>query len=136
MRIKIALPQALLDQLINEVVQHLPEEACGFLTGTSEGIVENILPVENIQHQTKSFKMDGLEQLNKMQEMEEKRQTWLGIYHSHPEGEAYPSNTDIISQVYPEIAMFICAPNESGWQVKAFWVNEGLVEEEALEVLK
>ncbi len=121
--------------LINYVSGLFPEEACGFLTG-SEGIVESIISITNVLHQQTRFKMEPQEQIKAMIEMEQKRLRCLGIFHSHSEGEAYPSESDIKEYAYPEIPAFICAPVGNDWTVRAFWIIEDLVREATIEVLQ
>ena len=122
------------DELVNYVSGLYPEEACGFLAG-SRGVVEYVIPVTNILHQQTRFKMDAQEQVHAMAWMGQKNLMCLGIFHSHSEGEAYPSETDKKEYAYPEIPAFICAPDGKNWVIKAFWIVGDAVREESIEVL-
>ena len=56
---------------------------------------------------------------------EEINQVLLGIYHSHPNGPAIPSETDIAQAYYPEIAQFIISLKQSEPVVGAFLIENG-----------
>lgn len=60
----------------------------------------------------------------------------VGIYHSHPNSEAYPSQTDInLAENWPDLLYLICSladPDAPG--VRAFAIREGAVEEVELAV--
>jgi [CysO sulfur-carrier protein]-S-L-cysteine hydrolase len=84
----------------------LPHEGCGLLSGKN-GIAESIWPMENMNRSAISFSMN-LNQIEKVFELMNKRnESLVGIYHSHPTAEAYPSPQDIAYNNYPEVAHFI-----------------------------
>ncbi len=106
----------------------LPEEACGILAGRG-GRSERVIPVTNELHSPVRFRMAPLEQLNALIWLEEHGCDLLAIFHSHPTGPAYPSETDLAEFYYPGSAVIILAPAGREWQLRAFRIESGQVNE-------
>lgn len=73
------------------------DECCGFLLGydRSQRIVTNVLPATNIaRNKSVEFKVDPLEYLRAEQLAEKSGLELLGVYHSHPNCAAIPSESD------------------------------------------
>lgn len=74
------------------------EECCGFLLGHDRGIksVKQIIPARNVAFSDRHlrFEVDPLEYLRAEKFAAAARMDLLGIYHSHPEAPAVPSETD------------------------------------------
>jgi len=61
---------------------------------------------------------------------------FLGIYHSHPNGENAPSARDIELAYYSEEAYFILSPQpDAAKPVRAFSIREGCVAELQTEII-
>ena len=58
----------------------------------------------------------------------------MGIYHSHPRSPAEPSQTDINLADYPHWLYLIVSLAEASPTMRAWWIADGKVEEEALDV--
>lgn len=101
-----------LDQL-NQIIRHiescLPEEACG-LIGGKRGVGELVIPVENELHSPVRFRMAPLAQLKAMDQIEALGWDLLAIFHSHPQGPAGPSPTDVAEFFYPGTMVIIASP--------------------------
>ena len=110
--------------MLAHVVGCSPEEACGLLAGTGE-TVRAIFPVTNRAHSSSRFEMDPKEQLKVFNLLEESQLELLGIYHSHPNGPAYPSETDINSFLYPGVAYIIWYWMGETWDVQGFAIEAG-----------
>jgi proteasome lid subunit RPN8/RPN11 len=101
------------------VISCLPEEGCGLLAGINHHVLE-VIPITNILHSPYRFRMDPEEQLEAMIHIEDHGYQMLGIFHSHLQGPAGPSETDVKESTYPEVAFLIWSNSEQGWQCKAF----------------
>jgi len=82
----------------NHALETYPEECCGFLYGT-EGDVREIShagKTKNIksENKRKKFKIDPLEYLRAEKYAMANKLELLGIYHSHPDHPAVPSEHD------------------------------------------
>jgi proteasome lid subunit RPN8/RPN11 len=85
---------------MNELVasaESTPEECCGFLLGHErEGrIVTAVIPAQNVaENRQVHFEVDPLEYLRAEQYAAKHNLELVGIYHSHPNSPALPSETD------------------------------------------
>ncbi|MDW8328208.1 MAG: M67 family metallopeptidase, partial [Anaerolineales bacterium] len=98
-------------RLITEhLTRELPNEACGLLGGRA-GVVEQVIAVENAARSPVRYRMDPARQLEAMLAIEAAGLELTAIYHSHPNGPATPSLTDIAEAYYPDSLYLICSPD-------------------------
>ncbi|MSV33913.1 MAG: M67 family peptidase [Nitrosarchaeum sp.] len=74
-----------------------PNESCAILFGTVDGqktIVKEIFLTKNIDESPVNFTISNEQLIKCYKTAEEKKMEVVGIFHSHPNSEAYPSNTD------------------------------------------
>lgn len=84
-------------------------EVCGLVGGAGRKPL-NYYPIKNIaKFQQRSFLMDPEEQIACMRTMREKNEIMMGIFHSHPDSEAVPSDTDLALASYPHTIYFIAS---------------------------
>jgi proteasome lid subunit RPN8/RPN11 len=82
--------------IIKQGLDNLPEEAGGFIGG-KDGSIRGILPLFNghLYDKTATFSFTG-EDVERAQRFFNKHNLeYYGLYHTHPEGVAYPSQADI-----------------------------------------
>lgn len=124
--------------IITEVEQHLeaayPHEACGFLLGQIDEdqlIITHLIDVENksTENQRRRFVMDPLDYLKAERFAGKHDLTLLGIYHSHPDHPAIPSQHDL-EYAQPFFIYFIhtIAEGHAG-DAKAYRLEAGKFEE-------
>jgi proteasome lid subunit RPN8/RPN11 len=53
----------------------------------------------------------------------------LAAFHSHPQGPAGVSQSDVREWQYPEAALVVCTPGREGWVPRGFIVNGETVRE-------
>ena len=70
-----------------------PNESCAILFGKDNKVLEVYL-TENIEESPTNFTISNTELINAYKDAEGKNLEVIGIFHSHPNSEAYPSNTD------------------------------------------
>ncbi|WP_428327220.1 Mov34/MPN/PAD-1 family protein [Nitrosopumilus sp.] len=70
-----------------------PNESCAILFGKDE-IVSEIFLTKNIEESPVTFTISNEQLIEGYKIAEEKKVDVIGIFHSHPNSEAYPSNTD------------------------------------------
>lgn len=128
----LTLSRAQWEQMRGYVEAHAPLEACGLLGGR-EGIVELVIPVRNAAGSPVRFRMEPLEQLNAFEQVESAGMEVLAVFHSHPQGPAVPSPTDIAEAFY-EVVQVIWSPGEGEWLAHAFWIEAGRAAEVPLIV--
>jgi len=92
-----------------------PEEACGLLVGRSapgEGYsVSAVEASANVAAapRTRRFEVDPKLRLRLERELRESPDSVIGVYHSHPDGSAKPSETDISMIFEPAMVWLITA---------------------------
>ena len=70
-----------------------PNESCALLFGKDNTVLELFL-TENIEKSPVNFTISNKQLIEGYKMAEEKKMDVIGIFHSHPDSEAYPSNTD------------------------------------------
>ena len=95
-----------------------PEEACGLLVGCSEpGGACRVNAVEasaNVAEppRTRRFEVDPKLRLRLERELRDSSDSVVGVYHSHPNGSAEPSETDRSMIFEPDMIWLITAVGE------------------------
>lgn len=83
--------------LSNHADSEKPNESCAILFGTidkQETTVKEIFLTENIERSPVNFTISNEQLIKCYNTAEEKKMQVVGIFHSHPNSEAYPSETD------------------------------------------
>jgi proteasome lid subunit RPN8/RPN11 len=92
------LTQTILDQLTRNAIASSTEECCGFLLGWENDhhrVISSILIVENIAwNREKHFKISARDYLKAEKLAIQNNLQLLGVYHSHPNCRATPSEAD------------------------------------------
>lgn len=70
-----------------------PNESCAILFGKDDTVSEVFL-TKNIEESPVNFTISNEQLIEGYKIAEEKKVDVIGIFHSHPNSEAYPSNTD------------------------------------------
>ena len=92
-----------------------PEEACGLLVGRSAPgggyLVSAVEASANVAEppRTRRFEVDPKLRLRLERELRESPDSVIGVYHSHPDGSAKPSETDISMIFEPAMVWLITA---------------------------
>jgi proteasome lid subunit RPN8/RPN11 len=109
-------------------------ECCGLLAGR-DGVITHVFPAENVAiDPSKSYEIAPKEIVRLMREFRAAGLEFLGIYHSHPNGENEPSTRDVELAYYSEEAYLIISPRpEAARPVRAFSIRDGRVVELEIE---
>ncbi|HEY5735156.1 MAG TPA: M67 family metallopeptidase [Nitrosopumilus sp.] len=70
-----------------------PNESCALLFGKDDTVLDLFL-TKNIERSPVNFTISNKQLIEGYKMAEEKKMDVIGIFHSHPDSEAYPSNTD------------------------------------------
>ena len=70
-----------------------PNESCAILFGRNDQVLDLFL-TENIEKSSVNFTISNEQLIEGYKIAEEKEMEVIGIFHSHPDSDAYPSNTD------------------------------------------
>lgn len=125
----IVISQAQKELLLNHASKSKPNESCAILFGKIENgksIVKDVFLTENIVDSPVNFTISNEELLKAYKMAEEKNLDIVGIFHSHPGSNAYPSSTDK-KFMYSNPVIWIISSGESN-EFKAFQLDTEIIE--------
>jgi proteasome lid subunit RPN8/RPN11 len=134
-RIVLQISREDLDCLIGLARAGWPLEVCGLLAGRGSR-VEKIYPIANRLNSRSEFELAPRPFVAAVFDLEARGFELQAIYHSHPDGPAAPSPTDIIRAAYPEtFQVIVSLADPARPSVAAYRLADGQVEAIALEVV-
>ena len=90
---KIILSQSDKKILTEHAENEEPNESCAILFG-KDSLVSEVFLTKNIEESPVNFTISNDQLIEGYKIAEEKRIEVIGVFHSHPNSDAYPSNTD------------------------------------------
>ena len=128
------LPAELLDELIAHARDDAPNECCGMIAAR-DGRFTAHFRARNEFASPMRFQIDSRDQIRITNEIEERGDEIGAIFHSHPNSEAAPSQTDVnLARWWPGLLWVICSLAEDEPVVRAFRIDGSAVEEVTLDV--
>ena len=103
---ELVIPTHIFERMLAWAKTHAPVEACGILAGRN-GKVEKLYEMTNIDNSSDHFMMDPKEQFAAAKDIRSRGLEMLGVYHSHPETPARPSEEDIRLALTPNVTYVI-----------------------------
>ena len=132
---RVQIEAAVIDSMVEHAQLEAPLECCGLLMGQA-GRVTHLRRMRNLAQSRVRYEMVPGELLRFFKGLRGSGLQHLGIYHSHPSSEAYPSATDISQAFYPDcvyVILSLLAPDSPS--VRGFSIVEGVVAELAIQRL-
>ncbi len=130
LHVKRPLFQAMLEHL----QAHYPLEACGILAGTTNHVL-HLYVVDNILKSPTAYEMDPRQQLQAMIDLEERGWEMTAVFHSHPTGPEWPSETDIVQAYYPaSVTVIVSLADRKKPVVRGFRIENGRYHEVKISV--
>ncbi|MBK8025942.1 MAG: M67 family metallopeptidase [Chloroflexi bacterium] len=115
-------------QMIRHAQSAAPDEACGVLLGNliPNGIaqVAQVIQVENIAPDPRvTYHLDDRRLAQIMGSLERTGQDVVGFFHSHPQSDPIPSQSDVRQAYYPDIPYLIVGlggarPAAAAWRMR------------------
>ena len=122
---KIILSQADKKILSEYSENQKPNESCALLFGKDDRVSDLFL-TENIEKSPVNFTISNKQLIEGYNMAEEKKIKVIGIFHSHPDSEAYPSNTDMkFMQSNPVIWIIYSGMNKN---FRAYYLESDIIE--------
>jgi proteasome lid subunit RPN8/RPN11 len=117
--VRIPIPAAILEDIVDHARACSPQEGCGFLVGRS-GSVDRFVPAPNILQSASAFEVDPVFLFDLFRGLRSSGEELVAIYHSHPNGPAIPSQRDVAHAHYPDAAQVIVSLAGVEPEVKAY----------------
>jgi proteasome lid subunit RPN8/RPN11 len=113
-----------------------PDEACGVIAGPAgSDRPERFIAMLNAERSPTFYRFDSMEQFRVWQEMDERDEEPVVIYHSHTATEAYPSRTDISYASEPGAHYVLVSTRDPDMaEFRSFRIVGGTVTEEEVRV--
>ncbi|MGA1368770.1 MAG: Mov34/MPN/PAD-1 family protein [Blastocatellia bacterium] len=107
---RLTVPLPIYQALMAHALREAPWECCGLLGGVGEA-VQSCHPLTNRALTPQTHYFASPEDLfPAMRSLREAGETLLAIYHSHPVGDPFPSETDLELAFYPQVVYLIVGP--------------------------
>lgn len=106
-------------------VECAPNECCGLLGGRNELLLDYYPLTNRAETPERNYFAAPEEIFEAMRRMRKRGQQHVGIYHSHPRSQPYPSRVDIEMAFYPQAVNFIMSLNPA--ELRAFRIEDGNV---------
>jgi len=137
----ITLSKEVKDQIRAHAVRDYPFECCGFLFGhvdTQQRTIIKSKPVENVEeaaNKKRNFEISSEAYMKAEEEVEQEGMVLAGIYHSHPDHPAVPSQSDL-KKALPFFSYVIMTAKVSEiGSLKSWYLNDdGKFEEEEVTI--
>ncbi len=124
----VSAPSAVRRAIVTHAWRDAPNECCGLLLGRP-GWVQSALPAPNLAASPVRFELDPAVHVavrRVVRNLTPPLQI-VGVYHSHPVSEAWPSEADRQQAFYPEWMHVIVSLQRRGGVVRAFSLRSGRV---------
>jgi len=132
----LTISRALYDKIVAHARADYPDEACGMITGPAgSDRPERFIAMLNAARSPTFYEFDSTELIRVWNEMEDRDEEPVVIYHSHTATEAYPSRTDIDLAAVPEAHyVLVAAWDENAIEFRSYRIVDGEVTEEPVTV--
>lgn len=127
--------RAVLNEIIAQAKNELPDESCGYLLANAEGIIDENFPMTNIDHSPEHFSFDPKEQFAAIKHSRQTGKKLVANWHSHPSSPSRPSAEDIKLAYDSTITYFILSLATEEPVFNGFHIENGSVEKLVVEVV-
>jgi [CysO sulfur-carrier protein]-S-L-cysteine hydrolase len=130
----VRIARDMLDEIVAHAREDAPNECCGLIAG-ADGQATRVHRARNEFASPMRFNVHPQDLIRITTEIEDGGEELVGIYHSHPRSDAFPSQTDVnLAANWPDPLWLICSLADSEPVVRAFSIRDGKVEEVELDV--
>ena len=128
--LSLRLTQQQVQEIVEQAKTGLPHEICGLISG-DKGIAQRIIPIPNQSTTPKThFDMDASALLQAHKAIDAAGQTLVAVYHSHPNSDPLPSQTDIRESMrnMPNVIHLIVSLKHQNPRLQAWYFHDERVE--------
>src|ERR1019366_8561156 len=118
----LTLRMAQRDAMVATCIRALPNEGCGLLLGSAQGVVVEVVAGANVADSAKLYEIDSADLLRAYRRADEDGLEVMGVFHSHTHSEAFPSLTDIGLAPDPGWHYVLVSPRNLPTRVRSFHI--------------
>ena len=122
------------DAVVATCIRALPDEGCGVLSGTPEGVVLEVVPSENVAHSARVYEIDSRVLLRAFRLADDDGVQVIGVFHSHTHSDPYPSPTDVAQAPDPAWHYVLVGLRDVATVLKSYRIVEGNISSEEVTV--
>lgn len=115
------------ESIVATCIRALPNEGCGLLLGSPEGVVHDVVASVNVADSAKVYEIDPIVLLRAARRADAEGLEVIGVFHSHTHSEAYPSPTDVRQAPDPTWHYVLVSLADSPTDIRSFRIVEGEV---------
>ena len=133
----LIIDRATVDAIFAHARQDHPDEACGIVAGPAgSDRPERFVPMANAARSPTFYEFDSHDLLRLYQDLDERDEVPVVVYHSHTATEAYPSRTDVALAAEPDAHYVLVSTREPDLdELRSYRIVEGTVTEEEVRVV-
>jgi proteasome lid subunit RPN8/RPN11 len=128
----VSVPQR--DAMVATCIRALPNEGCGLLLGTAEGLVHEVVASANVADSAKVYEIDPTVMLRATRRADAEGLEVIGVFHSHTHSEARPSPTDVRQAPDPSWHYVLISLRDTPADVRSYRVIDGEASIEVVDV--
>jgi proteasome lid subunit RPN8/RPN11 len=122
-------------EIVEQALREFPNECCGVIAADGGGRPVKVFPMRNADASPVTYRLDGKEQLQIFDRIDDEGWDLWAIYHSHTHSEAYPSDTDRKLAFYPDARYLVLSlADREAPVLRSFFIRDGDVTEEELTI--
>lgn len=126
---RLTLEAAHRDEMVAHAIEDAPNECCGVLMAAADGR-PYLRRLVNADASPFSYSVRSEDLFDVVVRRPDAGERLLAIYHSHTHTEAYPSQTDVRTGLYPEaVYLIVSLKDHANPVVRGFHIVEGAVSE-------
>lgn len=122
------------DAMVATCIRALPDEGCGLLLGTPDGIVLEVVPSENVAHSARVYEIDSRVLLRAFRRADDDGLQVIGVFHSHTHSDPYPSPTDVAQAPDPAWHYVLVGLRDVATVLKSYRIVEGEISSEEVTI--
>lgn len=120
--------------MVATCIRALPDEGCGLLLGSSDGVVREVVESPNVARSARVYEIDPRVLLRAFRRADDEGIVVMGVFHSHTHSDPQPSPTDIAQAPDPSWHYVLIGLRDETTQLRSFRIDAGVVAEEPVEV--
>ena len=120
--------------MVATCIRALPEEGCGLLLGTSEGVVLDVVPSENAAHSARVYEINSRVLLRAFRRADDDGLQVIGVFHSHTHSDPYPSPTDVAQAPDPAWHYVLVGLRDVAAVIASYSIVEGVITPEEVAI--